>query len=109
MINMEKVYCIQREMQKKFRDVAPEGVLVDYLNKKFKVYPTVFWPSWDSMALVKNYKIIPGEQCLDMCTGSGAIAIFSALKGAKRVVATDINPQAIRCVIENSKAHGVGA
>jgi len=109
MINMEKVYRIQREMQKKFRDVPPEGVLVDYLDKKFRVYHTVFWPSWDSMALVKNYRINPGERCLDLCTGSGVIAIFSALKGATRVVATDINPQAIRCVIENSKAHRVSA
>lgn len=100
---MHQIYEIQKQMQDKFRKSSKKGTEIEYLGKKFIVYPTVFWPSWDSQALVKNYKINSGEIVLDVCTGSGVIAIFSALKGAKKVVALDINPEAIKSTKENIK------
>lgn len=104
---MEKIYSIQKGMQQKFRDVPQEGKIVDYLGKEFIVYPEVFWPSEDSKALVKNYVVNPGERVLDVCTGSGVIACFSAWKGASKVVALDISPNAIRSCIENTKRHSL--
>lgn len=98
---------LQRQMREKFKAVPPEGQIVDYLGRKFIVYTGVFWPHEDSKAIVKNMTIRPGETVLDICTGSGVIAIFAALKGAKKVVALDINPEAVRSVKENAKMNGV--
>jgi len=48
-----------------------------------------------------------GERVLDLGTGSGLQAIIAALNGA-RVIATDINPQALRCARINALINGVG-
>lgn len=85
---------------------ASTSELVEYLGKTFIVLKDVFWPFEDSKPLVENYVIKKGETVLDVCTGSGVIAIFSAYKGASRVVATDINPQAARCARINAEKHG---
>lgn len=103
--DMERIYSIQKQMQDKFRKVPNEGLIVDYLGEKFIVYPNVFWPSADSQAIVKNYTINPSDEVLDLCTGSGVIAIFSAIKGAKKVLATDISPDAVKSAKENVKRH----
>jgi len=104
---MERIYSIQREKHDSFRKVPLTGQIIEYLGKEFIVYPTVFWPSQDSKNIVENYHISPGEEVLDVCTGSGVIAIFSALKGAKKVVALDINPLAIKSTLENAKRYHV--
>lgn len=104
---MQRIYSIQQEMQEKFRNTPREGKSVVYMGKEFVVYPTVFWPSQDSIALVQSLEIKPGDRVLDLCTGSGVIAIFSALYGAKKVVALDINPEAIRCTRENARRHNL--
>ncbi|MBI4098540.1 MAG: tRNA (adenine(22)-N(1))-methyltransferase TrmK, partial [Candidatus Magasanikbacteria bacterium] len=59
-----------------------------------------------SKPLVENYKITPGDHVLDVCTGSGVIAVFSAYKGAKKVVALDVNPDAVKTAKANTKLHG---
>jgi release factor glutamine methyltransferase len=46
----------------------------------------------------------PGAAVLDLGTGSGIGAIFAA-RWASRVVATDINPTAVRCTHINTLAH----
>lgn len=48
----------------------------------------------------------PGSEqtVLDLGTGSGVGAVFAGLKGA-RVVAVDVNPQAIRCARLNAQLH----
>jgi len=104
---MQEIYRIQAGMFDKFRAVPTEGKIVDYLGKPFIVYPGVFWPHEDSKALVQNYKINPGEEVLDVCTGSGVIAIYSAWKGARKVVALDINPEAVRTARENVHRYGL--
>lgn len=105
---MQKIYAIQRQMHQKFRDIPAHGRIVEYLGRDFVVYPGVFWPHEDSKALVRNYVINPGEDVCDVCTGSGVIAIHSAWRGARRVVALDINPNAIKATRENACKYGVG-
>jgi release factor glutamine methyltransferase len=46
----------------------------------------------------------PGARALDLGTGSGLGAIFAARHGAQ-VIATDINPEAVRCAQMNVLAH----
>jgi len=96
----------QIELQDKFRKVPAEGKIVSYLGKEFIVHRGVFWPHPDSMPLVENYRIELGESVLDVCTGSGVLAIFSAYKRAGKVVALDKNPEAVRAARENAARHG---
>lgn len=86
-----------------FRSAPKKGKLIPYFDKTFFVYPTVFQPFDDSAPLIKNLKISAHEKVLDVCTGSGIIAIFAALKGAKEVLAVDINPIAIKSARKNAK------
>jgi ribosomal protein L11 methyltransferase len=46
---------------------------------------------------------------LDYGCGSGILAIAAAKLGARRVVGTDIDPQALRASVENAAANGVRA
>lgn len=103
---LEEITKIQKEMQERFRSVPDDGKFIEYLDKKFIVYKNVFWPFDDSKPLVKNYHINPEDHVLDVCTGCGVIAIFSAYKGAGKVVALDINPDAVRAAKKNVKLHG---
>ena len=46
----------------------------------------------------------PGDYVLDLGTGSGIGALFAA-RWASRVLATDVNPEAVRCAQINALAH----
>ena len=57
------------------------------------------------LAQILNASLVPvGARVLDLGTGSGIGAIFAA-RWAARVVATDINPEALRCAQINALAH----
>ncbi|MDC9614432.1 class I SAM-dependent methyltransferase [Xenorhabdus khoisanae] len=64
---------------------------------KLAVTPQVFLPSplqtHSTPLLIKNIKHhnFTGKKVLDIGTGSGVLAIYSALKGASFITATDIN------------------
>ena len=103
---LDEITRRQKEMQEQFRSVPDRGQHIEYLGKKFIVYQNVFWPFDDSQPLVENYKINRGDYVLDAGTGSGVIAVFSASKGAKKVVALDINPDAVKTAKENVILHG---
>jgi len=49
----------------------------------------------------------PGDAVLDFGTGSGILAIAAARLGAKRVLALDIDPQAVKAARQNAAANGV--
>lgn len=57
------------------------------------------------MPLAQNYDVRPGETVLDVCTGSGVLAICSAKNGASKVVGLEINPAAVECARENVSLH----
>jgi ribosomal protein L11 methyltransferase len=54
-------------------------------------------------------RIVPGECVLDYGCGSGILAIGAAVLGAREVVGTDVDPQAIRAGDANALANGVSA
>ncbi|MBI2985114.1 MAG: tRNA (adenine(22)-N(1))-methyltransferase TrmK [Candidatus Kerfeldbacteria bacterium] len=103
---IETITRLQLEMQRRFRTVPGHGVEVEYLGEKFVVLPDVFWPFVDSQPLVENYVVHPGEEVLDIGTGTGVIAIFSAKKGARKVVALDISSRAVANARINADQHG---
>jgi release factor glutamine methyltransferase len=49
---------------------------------------------------------VAGKRFLDMGTGSGAVGIFAASRGA-RVTACDVNPRAARLAARNAQVNGV--
>jgi release factor glutamine methyltransferase len=98
------IRAFHREMHEKFR-LTDTGT-IDYLGTEFVVHKNVFWPGDDSEPLVSNYRVDQGEDVLDVCTGAGHIAVFSASKGARSVVALDKNPDAVQTAKENAERHG---
>ncbi|OBI43914.1 methylase [Mycobacterium kyorinense] len=70
------------------------------------VYP----PQQDSQLLVDTMEataLVPGRRVLDLCTGSGYIAIAAAELGAASVTAFDICPHAVACSRGNAVHAGV--
>lgn len=77
-------------------------------NKEFIVLPGVFSPKYfiDTEFFAENIKFIPGEQFLEIGSGTGVISVFAALKGSD-VVATDISHQAVLNTTKNAELHQV--
>jgi release factor glutamine methyltransferase len=99
------IIAFHRQMHDKFRSTQ-SGTLINYLDHTFIVHQNVFWPGDDSRALVENYVIHAGEEVLDVCTGAGHLAVFSAEKGAQKVVALDRNPAAVENAKANAERYG---
>lgn len=60
------------------------------------------------LCLVALEEIVqPGDAVLDVGTGSGVLTIAAAKLGARRLVATDIDPVAVRVAQENLRANGL--
>ncbi|ENN96482.1 methyltransferase [Methanocaldococcus villosus KIN24-T80] len=70
---------------------------------KLKFHKYVYEPAEDSYLLLNNLVDVEGKEVLEIGTGCGLIAIACYKKGAKRVVATDINPYAVKLAKYNAK------
>ncbi len=51
--------------------------------------------------------VTPGVAVLDVGTGTGILAIAALKLGARRALALDIDPQAVRAALENARRNGV--
>ena len=70
----------------------------------------VYAPQHDSRLLVEALTVAAdaaGRRVLDICTGSGVVAIAAAQLGARSVTAVDISPRAVRCARVNAERAGV--
>jgi len=70
----------------------------------------VYVPQQDSYLLIDTMEdsgLAGGRRVLDLCTGSGVVAIAAAEMGAGSVTAFDICPRAVRCSRANARAAGV--
>lgn len=70
----------------------------------------VYVPQQDSYLLIDTMEdnaLADGSRVLDLCTGSGVVAIAAAEMGATSVTAIDICPRAVRCSRDNARAAGV--
>ncbi|MDP3794748.1 MAG: methyltransferase [bacterium] len=75
----------------------------------FIVHPNVFSPKYfrDTEIFAHHLPIRPGDEMLEIGPGTGAISVMAVYRGARRVVAVDINPDAVRNARENARLHGM--
>jgi release factor glutamine methyltransferase len=71
--------------------------------------PGVFTPLSDSWMLARALcaNVRPGRSVLDLCTGSGAIAVAAARSGAAPVTAIDVSRRSVLTVRINARLNGV--
>jgi release factor glutamine methyltransferase len=71
--------------------------------------PGVFRPRPDSWMLARHLcaQVRPGAHVLDLCTGSGAIAVAAARCGAGPVTAIDVSRRSVATVRINARLNGV--
>ena len=76
---------------------------------EIRVHPDVFSPKYfgSTEFIAENMPQPTGKSVLDIGTGTGALAVIAAKRGAKNVVATDIMGQALDTARRNASAHGV--
>ncbi len=67
--------------------------------------PGVFAPRSDSRMLARAVaeRAGPGSSVLDVCTGSGIVAVGAALAGAGSVTAVDLSRRAVACAWMNAR------
>jgi len=99
----------QATEQRQWQSAGPEGYLVECFDREFLVLPGVFPPREDSRLLAESLEIKPGEEVLDVGTGSGVLAVHAALVGAGKVVAVDWNEDAVETAKQNVEKHDVSA
>ena len=82
----------------------------DFFGLTFKVDENVLIPEQETELLVEEViKHSEGKSVLDMCTGSGCIAISIALFGKpSKVAASDISEKALQVARENAKSLKAG-
>lgn len=73
-------------------------------------FPGVYRPQADTALLAAAAAaapIPPGARVLDLCTGSGALAVTAARLGAAEVTAVDVSRRAVMCVRLNAWTRGL--
>ena len=103
----------REEIADKFDHLTPKEYPIAYVAKRwffcglpFYITPDVLVPRADTEGLVD---VIPqGDfSILDLCTGSGCIAIALAKKGFRQIMASDICAKALKVAKKNAKLNGV--
>ncbi|UCE29128.1 MAG: tRNA (adenine(22)-N(1))-methyltransferase TrmK [Candidatus Bathyarchaeota archaeon] len=72
----------------------------------FYVSKNVYEPAEDTFLLAENLIVNQSDDVLDVGTGCGILGVLAAKK-AKKVVAVDINPHAVRCAQMNAGLNNV--
>lgn len=82
---------------------------VDVMGLPILVLPGVWSPAydWSSSFYVENIPQVEGLEFLEIGCGTGVISVFVGRSGARRVVAADINPEAVRNTQLNFERFGI--
>jgi release factor glutamine methyltransferase len=101
------------------RDISTWGNLLNHekynliiANAKIVVNDGVFTPdptlSYSASIIINNLPQLKGKRVADIGTGTGVIAVISAMQGAEEVVATDISDEAVKNALINVNENNVG-
>jgi len=74
---------------------------------KLTVLPQVYPGGIDSELTSEAIGDVAGKSVLDLCTGTGIVAVKAAQRGADVVVAVDLNPEAVRNAKLNAEKLGL--
>ncbi|NWF56751.1 MAG: 50S ribosomal protein L11 methyltransferase [Syntrophaceae bacterium] len=91
----------QEKEEQKARIDLPTGTV------ELKVPRAVHFPPSSSIDLARILDIQAGERVLDLGCGTGLLSVAAAKLGARRVVATDLDPRALEATVQNARANGV--
>lgn len=91
---------------KKIQKYGPHKISVS--GRSYRISENVFNPKYyrTSTFMAKHIDVKPGDSVLDIGTGSGIQAVTAGLTAA-RVIATDINPEAVQYARDNVRANGL--
>src|SRR4051795_887718 len=96
-------------MPTRFRRLPGPGWRISACRMRIMTLPGVFTPLSDSWMLARALcrHVRPGQSVLDLCTGSGAIAVAAARCGAGPVTAIDVSRRSVVTVRVNARLNGV--
>lgn len=77
-----------------------------YKDLKLEVPEEVYKSAEDTFLAAENLKVSEEEKVLELGTGCGLLALVAAKQGA-RVVATDINTEAVEIAEKNARKHDI--
>lgn len=103
----ERVSRTRKILEKSQREAEP--YLVGMLGQEFVVFPGVFSPKYlgSTRVFTESIDYRPGESFLEVGCGTGITAVTAARRGAARVVALDLSPEAVANTRANAERHGV--
>ncbi len=71
------------------------------------VLPKVYPGGIDSELISEAIGDVSGKYVLDLCTGTGIVAVKAAQRGAQRIVAIDLNPEAVKNAKLNAEKYSL--
>lgn len=83
---------------------------VEDFEKDIALFESVFWEPADTTSLrklIRDTQTAKDRSVLEIGTGSGLVSLVCLQAGASRVVATDINPAAVRNAVYNARQLGL--
>ncbi len=83
---------------------------LDDFSHELAQFETVFWDPADTTSLrlyLAGCESLKEGRVLEIGTGTGIVSLYCAEHGATRIVATDINPQAVANTLYNADLFGV--
>lgn len=95
-----------------FREIAEMSARTEKFETRLAgmditVFPKVYPGGIDSELACEAIGNTGGMSVLDLCTGTGVVAIKAALMGADKVVAVDLNPEAVKNARFNAEELGL--
>ena len=80
----------------------------EFMGLTFRVTPDALIPRQDTETLCEQalLRLAPGMRALDLCTGSGALAVSLCVLGGVNVDASDLSAAALALARENAAANG---
>jgi methylase of polypeptide subunit release factors len=83
---------------------------VEDFGRPIAQFRTVFWETRDTESLRKRIRetnLVRDKDVLEIGTGTGLVALCCLQAGARKVVATDVNPSAVACAAYNAEMLGL--